>query len=240
MKERPIIFSGPMVRAILQDKKKMTRRVIKPQLPPHHWEGAAGYMMHITIHEDAARFVRSIPQNTENPEWRKCPYGQAGGILYVRETWQPWLDDQGPDGFTRLIRYVSDDTLMPVPGSETEWFEARSKNGWHNRPSIHLPKWASRIWLKIEGIRVERVQDISEADAKEEGVEKISENLPIDYAIAEIANGFYKPAFSFLWDEINEDRSFGWDENPWVWVVDFSVLSTTGKPRIAKEVPHGR
>jgi hypothetical protein len=77
MKERPIIFSTAMVRAILQDKKKMTRRVIKPQLPPHHWEGAAGYKMHITIHEDAARIDFSVLSTTGRPRIAKeVPHGR--------------------------------------------------------------------------------------------------------------------------------------------------------------------
>jgi hypothetical protein len=158
-----------MVQAILEGRKTMTRRVVKPQ--PPSGEGIAG-----------VRF----------------PFGQIGEILWVRETWAPALD---------TIAYKADysEFLLNKPENKGIW-----------KASIFMRKDACRIKLRITNIRVERLNDISEEDAKREGVTLrgniIKENNP-DFTHA------YRFAFCLLWESINGKRS--WDQNPWVWVIEF-------------------
>lgn len=152
MKERPILFSGPMVRAILAGTKTQTRRVVKER------------------HIDAAPPVHFFQYLREN-----CPYGQPGDRLWVREAWQgPLLESeeqedefrQSPDIYKKpgFCAYRATDTLDAIDADGREL-------GW--RPSIHMPRWASRILLEITAVRVERLHDITEADAQAEGVERV-------------------------------------------------------------------
>lgn len=141
MKERPILFSGEMVRAILEGRKTQTRRVIKPQ-------------------PDSARnsvFVKSGFETKHGYEI-KCPYGQPGDRLWVRETWGLWDTDpkDGPER-AKIFYRATDENRRDL--RYQRW-----------RPSIHMPRWASRINLEITNIRIERVQDITEEDAKAEGL----------------------------------------------------------------------
>jgi hypothetical protein len=196
MKERPILFSGPMVQAILVGRKTQTRRIIKPQPPAHHWEALRGYERRVSLLEcnDGrlhVRFQDSIPQNIEDPLWVKCPYGKLGEMLWVRET---WLDD--PFGEIHY-RATGPDLYDPVEGKVCRW-----------KPSIHMPRAASRITLEITGVRVERLQKISDVDAHAEGCE-----TPATAARSHFRN---------LWELINGPGS--WDKNPYVWVVEFKRI----------------
>ena len=180
MKERPILFSGPMVRAILDGRKTMTRRVMKPQpedYPYHH--GLAVYRVA-----------------------KKCTYGVPGDLLWVRETWASDVD-----GCPAGLSYRADhlDPRGDGPANPMRW-----------RPSIFMPRWASRLTLRITSIRVERVQDITEADARAEGFKDVAGK----YARGDEARIW----FAELWDDINAKRGFGWDANPWVWVVGFEQV----------------
>ena len=183
MKERPILFSGAMVRAILEDRKTQTRRVVKP---PRGW---AEYS-----HCDPFAMPRLRGGGTEctaeSVYDKSAPYGQPGDRLWVRETWQ------------------CGDYFIRHPQIDQVRYRATDAELLHWRPSIHMPRWASRIQLEITGVRVERLQDISEADA-------ISEGVYSDPA-APARDGFMG-----LWDSINVSRGFGWAANPWVWVVSF-------------------
>jgi len=166
MKERPILFSGPMVRAILEGRKTQTRRIVKPQ--PLRDRGVMAF------------------NDGEHPQMR-CPYGKPGDRLWVRETWCP---DVEPYTF----RYKAD-------GDEPleRW-----------RPSIHIPRWASRITLEVVSVRVERLQNISEDDALAEGITLVERGTsPVDQ-------------FNKLWESINGPGS--WEANPWVWVVEFKRI----------------
>jgi hypothetical protein len=186
--ERGIIFNTEMVRAILEDYKTNTRRVIIPQPPLADW-GIKKW--------NVSAFSVGVSGSKSNKEY-KCPYGKIGDLLYVRETWA----------------YAGDD--------KTFWYKASDEDlvkdivaRW--KPSIHMPKSAARIWLEITDIRVERLQDITEEDAKEEGVKpRFVDNL---------GNVRTHPAYKFgfiqLWNSINEKRGFGWAVNPWVWVIEF-------------------
>lgn len=135
---------------------------------------------------------------------KQCPYGQNGDRLWVRESLYLGEDN--------AWRYKADDSIVYCGAEGIAW--AHHKDTEHC-PSIHMPRWASRITLGITGVRAERLQDISEADAKAEGVA----------AWHDTANGtVYRPEFQMLWDAINGKRGYSWESNPWVFVVEFELL----------------
>ncbi len=214
VRERPILFSAPMVRAIQEDRKTQTRRVAKPGKRPSLLNG---------------EWSDSYVLDPGNREWlmRDCPYGAPGDRLWVKETWQAWVqtshegDEWAPcEGPPRelLDRYGNPDVEYKATSS--------SLGPW--RPSIFMPRWASRITLGIVSVRVERLHDISLEDAIAEGIERgrdffmgqIQCSMWKDY-LAEGAWFTDDPIASFrsLWESINGLGS--WDANPWVWVVEF-------------------
>lgn len=202
--ERPILFSGSMVRAILDGKKTMTRRVIKPQpemeldgeiLP----DGTGGYGWEPVL-----------------PPWSKWPY-QVGDRLWVRETWTLWEDPE--DGHDWVLYRAGG--RMSFPNIEhLDMPRDPFADKW--RPSIFMPRWASRIMLEITGVRVERVQDITEGDAREEGITdggclNCGEHEPCG---CDNPQPDARDAFIWLWDSIN-GKTCPWSSNPWVWVISF-------------------
>lgn len=199
MKERPILFSGPMVRAILSGVKTQTRRVIKPQpvrFNNPHWPCTHGWRevphlggWEITWHQDHMTATEAIGEY--------CPYGVRGDQLWVRETWaalHPGTDD--------VMREVD-----PQPSICSLAYKATGEHDINGswRPSIFMPRWASRITLEVTSVRVERLQDISHEDGKAEGFDSLD-------------------GFALLWDRINEKRGYGWHANPWVWAVEFRAV----------------
>jgi len=175
MSEHPILFSGEMVRAILDGRKSETRRVIKPQ---------------------------SQPKGVLNP------YGKFGDLLWVRETWKPYC------------RVDSDEVGVIYRADEARYQNAKAGPYWKMskasqwRPSIHMPKWACRLWLRGTGVRVERLHDITETAVRAEGI------------IVEGGYGYdwhkeYLGVFRRLWNKLNAKRGYGWDMNPWVYVIQF-------------------
>jgi len=203
--EKPILFSGEMVRAILEGRKTQTRRVVKPQLEKR-LEHLAGewftyYWMSGGLWNDAGKIAR-------------CPYGQPGDRLWVRETWKcEEMEPYGEDG----VRFQADNefyTIRNTLEASQKWMEARREGGkW--RPSIFMPRWASRITLEVVKVRVERVQEINEEDAKNEGVSAWHDTP---------SGTTYVPEYKLLWDKLNASRGFGWKVNPWVWVVEFKSV----------------
>lgn len=191
MKERPILFKAPMVRAILDGSKTQTRRVVK---------------------QDREGLLDCKPTPAWDAFWQcvACPYGKPGDRLWVRETWSAdaWFDGNAPNDIpdSAYIAYVSGRHAVA-------WPAAMGKV----RASIHMPRWASRILLEVTDVRVERLQDISEADARAEGV-KVDGN---GHAVRdEVVNvGGARTAFAELWESINGPDS--WAANPWVWVIEF-------------------
>lgn len=217
MTERPILFSAEMVRAILAGRKTQTRRVIKPQPQGHYWETLPGYQLKHTEAvmangKVAVMFRHTIPQNPspsfENA-WITCPYGQPGDALWVREGFavQPllWADNRGP----QPIHYTAD-LVVGFAGKP----DTRQIEDYRSKPSIHMPRWASRITLRITNVRVERLQDITEEDARAEGVTPVGWIDETDVGMSS-----YREGFSRLWDDINGPGA--WDYNPWVWVISF-------------------
>ncbi|WP_373379858.1 hypothetical protein [Cupriavidus nantongensis] len=187
MKERPILFSGAMVRAILDGRKTQTRRVAK------EFDG-------LDVDKVLARF----------PHQRGCPYGEPGDRLWVRET------------FSRLeaFDFFHADVPEDVPGF---WYWADGNPTWGDwsrpKPSIHMPREACRIQLEVTDVRVERLNDCSEADAIAEGIAPELDGWT-DYSNPS-CQMFISPVDSYrtLWDSIN--GAGAWDANPWVWVVEF-------------------
>lgn len=219
MKERPILFSGPMVRAILEGRKTQTRRVVKPQ-PPVWLEKDLWYGRGTNVLPGHKSFFATTPSGrTANVDYQpKCPYGQPGDRLWVREAWSKALHGcgvellerwepgkEGPFGVGAIY------AATPHPGySVGKW-----------KPSIHMPRWASRITLEITGVRVERLQDISEADAQAEGVEGPA-YPSVEGGWIRDSNALWAGGYAALWESINGPES--WDANPWVFVVEFKRL----------------
>lgn len=226
MKERPILFSAPMVRALLAGTKTQTRRILKQATGPSLsvgmdddlpgtaalswlWGDGPGYDVHETIKRVT------------------CPYGRPGDRLWVRETWgvgsrpDPW---GGYDGLEYRADEAFIDEIEMLPCYKVEppdgvcYSDYRS--GW--KPSIHMPRWASRITLEVTGVRVERLQDISQADAMAEGAPPSHQS--IDRVSRELGYAdFSRSWYAQLWDRINGPGS--WDANPWVWVVAFKRVT---------------
>lgn len=206
MKERPILFTGPMVRAILEGRKTVTRRVVKPQ-PDFLGSMVDPNTPFKTL--DAGLHARIT-----------CPYGEPGDRLWVREAWaaDAQVDAIAPSDLSQgePIWYSADLSVRQTGCSMI------SKG--RVRPSIHMPRWASRILLELTAVRVERLQDISEEQALAEGVR----GEPCDHARQACADiGCWgdtaKGAFGFLWESLNGEGS--WAENPWVWVVEFKRVT---------------
>ena len=226
VQSRPILFSPPMVQALLDGRKTQTRRVLKDQPP----EGCVFY--DINIHNQAAF---RLPQSDLCTSTCVCPHGKPGDLLYVREAWRTpeSLDHLSPSEIAQRCKEagyhgpwcpivtVADNTAHNW--SEEDGFRDDEPTG-RFRQGMHMPRWASRITLRITEIRVERVRDINEAGAIAEGIErsKIEQHLWRAY---EGATGTCpRAAFALLWNSINEARGFGWDANPWVWVICFEVI----------------
>jgi hypothetical protein len=223
MTERPILFSGPMVRAILDGRKTQTRRVDKPQ-PPE--------CVTLCVMDDSCRVKyvairKPLPEMVfSDSDWIPCPYGKIGDRLWVRETWiSGWPYESG-----ELMQFDEDGNELPkkvwyrADGDLDAWFDddecRREKIPW--RPSIHMPRWASRIMLEITGVRVERLQSISVSDCISEGIDHgaTDEELALIDVTGD-GDDRHKERFASLWDSINAKRGFGWDTNPWVWVIEF-------------------
>ena len=241
VKERPILFNGDMVRAILDGRKTQTRRPIKPQPPEGArmisacdmwgWELDGGF-----VGESSS------------------PFGGVGTHLYVRETWRivGWHE-----GMPLLLEYKSDGKRIEEPGDSTYWDEDKymqyyfdctddclaagftaNEEGVFNmpddeiptrwRPSIHMPKWASRITLEVERVWVEQVHEMSDLDFRAEGVEPVMRDTGGFTPWGEgIDMPDYWQGFANAWDSIYAKRGFGWDSNPWAFACEFKVLEVT-------------
>jgi len=199
MRGKPILFSAPMVRAILAGRKTQTRRILKPQ--PLIRGGAATR--------------------------RRLPYA-PGDLLWVRETWR--LTHVGGGRGGDVVPFNSYEVTRRATELDVECFTFEGEedpfirfasDGW--RPSIHMPRWASRLTLEVESVKVERVQEISEADAEAEGVTKVRDHCYViegfDYDLAGLCHSRATIPFAKLWDHINGPDA--WDANPWVVAVTF-------------------
>lgn len=230
---KPILFNSEMVRAVLSGRKTQTRRAIKL--------ANAGYCdPKEGTYQDEYGETRSM--------FELCPYGQVGDRLWVRETWRPHCWDS--DFFEMLIEYAADGQISEWIATSDLWCdENRCEDVWIKlsndltarnvpvdadgnfekvevnplpwRPSIFLPRAASRITLEITNVRIERVQSIKPSDAIAEGITFEQHGGGLGDACDEIR---MLHAFESLWDKINSRRGYGWELNPWAWVVEFSRI----------------
>lgn len=219
MKERPIIFSAQMVRALLAGTKTQTRRAMKPQ-PSDSWSPFSFGEVHkmrdgeFVLDRNGGPIVIGYgPSNEDGDEAYPCPYGQPGDQLFVRENYRLCAEADG------------------VPARDTNeayriWYEADAPHqpGFGKlRPSIHMPRWASRINLEITDIRVERLQDISDEDAAAEGCVAMEGCMWHTFEEADAGIPMHphtaRDAYEALWESINGEGS--WDKNPWVWCITF-------------------
>ncbi|WP_276483582.1 hypothetical protein [Paraflavitalea pollutisoli] len=252
-KQIPVLFSTPMVQAVYpREAKTQTRRTSgldRINENPDLWEFER-------FEENVKGGLNAVfrPKGgfSLDPDWREsvpCRYGRKGDMLWVRETWRKYykVDEAG---YTQLdeeiFDYAADGDHIPLPMVDGDGFTMYDKKGneryipW--RPNIHMPKVRARIWLEVTDIRVERLQDISEEDAKAEGVDRVYQDSDgnfwyeaSDFLREDTELRTYKDGFKQIWYMINGKKS--WTANPWVWVVSFRVLSTTGKPAgLEKEV----
>jgi hypothetical protein len=222
IKERPILFSAPMVRAILEGRKTVTRRAVNPQpvlcdRSGFNWKGHS-----YGLGSDGAGTVRNFSKYS-------CPFGTPGDRLWVRETWYcnhfevqkgPYLQ---PADMVDLDQAREDGDLVYAADGLTPYEQEQPT--W--KPSIHTPRWVSRILLEITDVRVERLKDISEEQALAEGVRPYADHAEFGewYHVEGIETYSAEPSMSFelLWSSINGTES--WTANPWVWVVEFKRVT---------------
>lgn len=213
VRERPILFNGEMVQAILEGRKTQTRRVVKPQ--PEQMRDDVAYGWEWRKSQETWFAGATEKQMRADYGLRKyCPYGKPGDELWVRETWCQRPLTEAP---MNEIWYKQENQRL---------FEISKENSgnwaymYKWRPSIHMPRWASRIQLRITDVRVERVQSMAVGDLicegfpvpEKPGASNIDELFEWDEAF---------DWFQSLWDSINVKRGYGWDTNPWVWVIEF-------------------
>ena len=250
MKERPIIFDAESVRAILEGRKTQTRRVVKPQ--PYfntlcgghwYWSGTNRWNSISVGCPTIKELVSNMLQQVVCLAWpnSRCPYGQLGDRLWVRETWQlvkeqgyTYETDYGPESDSYWTLKEDRQVKQTDLGEWLIDYRADSKEYvlcdmvW--RSPIHMPRWASRTILEVTDVRVERIQDISFNDAIAEGcsVEHHHDEIPpiCDSDGMLLAKGYIGPKAWFLnrWDALNAKRGFSWPSNPWVWVVEFKLV----------------
>lgn len=251
-KERPILMSAPMVRAILDGRKTQTRRIVKIR-------GVKGEIYSAEHLSDVLgwQFMHERQANLINGHIIHCPYGVPGDRLWVRETWVPLLavspaSDAPNEWGDRPFKRTEEPTFWTDDNGRTRWHYSGTDIVWradgevefcdgdgfseesHSanrddlprwRPSIHMPRWASRLTLEVTGVRVQRLNSISAEDATAEGVK------PSD-AVAVFRDGVRVPemestpigAFACLWDSLNA-KSAPWGSNPWVWVIEFRRIA---------------
>lgn len=215
MTDRPILFTGPMVRAILDGRKTVTRRLVTGHDVIEERDDGTPWPYYTTwSHGD------------DGSPWQACPYGVPGDRLWVRETWRyhDWTNDGLPwiayaaDGCHRLCESIPDewsdrveDVWATLSDQKNTAIDGAARDRrW--RPSIFLPRWASRLTLDVVSVRVERLQAITEKDARAEGV-----------AVAPVAlasGATHRQVFADLWDSLNAKRA-PWASDPWVWRIEF-------------------
>jgi len=238
MRERPIIFSAPMIRALLDGRKTQTRRVVRDSLV---LDPNVNTVPTYVTRRDVRERGKVIGHREVTVE---CPHGAPGDRLWVRETWaqvirrpvsaeEAWWPGKQPwrgVGTRPSIPSQSNSTSVVIWRADGE-MPANFPEPW--RPSIFMPRWASRITLELTAVRVERLQDISEADARAEGLE---DSAPFTYGWRNYGKtdlpgesleyfASARESYASLWDSLNAKRA-PWASNPWVWVLEFRRVGT--------------
>jgi len=220
MREHPKLLTGEMVRAVLEDRKTQTREINK------------------TIPEGCEMCPVSVALDVASPSgysWFSDMYGthhikpkyQIGDLLYVREKFSISTESHGSDGHYNMT-YAADGYVDEIDYSEIDM--GRLKPG-KTYPCIHMPKWASRLWLEITDVRIEQLQKISEEDTLLEGIRRVWDGHKWWYRnYDESAKGDFtgydgqRESFRTLWDSLYKQRNNGWDINPWVWRLEFKKV----------------
>lgn len=237
MRERPILFSGAMVRALVDGRKTQTRRVVK------------GFALELLQPDNFTPEYVALPENGNSP------YGYAGDHLWVRESfvafgrWETrFSEKKGRDEWHFVDMTLETGREYRFGGELPNASRGGATPAWWKRPSIHMPRAASRITLEVTSLRVDRLQDISEADARAEGVESPeTEREDRDWSICHRCGGTrlydaigpnlgvmpdtdcmecdtHAKRYRHLWDHLNAARGYGWDANPWVWCIEFKRI----------------
>lgn len=218
MKERPIIFNADMVRAVLDGRKTQTRRIMTPQptddIQPHQFPNKSLLGWLSSLKHKHGSFTAHI-----------CPFGQPGDRLWVRETWQCTSFETNEYGHVEGVDYMRE--IPKQKPQSPAWGVSYEANGFNTgdaeergfpwRPSIHMPHWASRITLEITGVRVERLNSMTEQDAIAEGCCGGHNSIP-GYQYSATPHEH----FHHVWQSIYGADS--WQANPWVWVVEFKRM----------------
>jgi hypothetical protein len=243
MTERPILFSGAMVRALLAGTKTQTRRVVKCRArgaPEFHGgaqdeddPSAWGWFFDGPDHHGYEVLARGLAQHHDHGLISApCPYGEPGDRLWVRETWgRGYEEPEAPtvmfaaDGESRRIEFEScgvGSYLGAVCRGPAFTYKPER---W--KPSIHMPRWASRLTLEVTDVRVERLNDISETDATAEGLTRCGDggwhSTDVDVATGNACFSDPVDAYAALWESINGADS--WAANPWVWCMSFKRVT---------------
>ena len=210
MATKPILFNTEMVRAILDGRKTQTRRAIKYDFESVYSAASQqGIMDKVCQYgELPSDAIEWYAKNIAKPKY------QPGDVLWVRETWSK--DENGEYVYRTNYGTTEDDSFPP---SMFKW-----------KPSIHMPREAARIFLRVTNVRVERLQEITPKDAWEEGC-RIGNFFPWEKHIPELQQQCRDILFKSLWDGLNAKRGYGWDINPWVWVYEFERVSEDGSSK---------
>ena len=223
---KPMIFSGPMIRALLDGRKSQTRRILKPQ-PEQNSAGLWVYppYSHKITKKNWHGFCQADEEGLRRFATRHAPY-QSGDLLWCREAWRPQMDkdlwccvEYRADG-SRIKPKIKDDNMGECFAAQCHAVDPDlRKHGiepeplrW--RPPIHMPKWASRLTLRVTGVRVERVQDINGDALREEGLD-----IPPGPPLSPRETEYWRPAFADLWNSIHGPDA--WSRNDWVAAVSF-------------------
>lgn len=214
---RPILFSNEMVRAILYGAKTQTRRVV-------NFVRGFGGISEFSVSDTTGYAWKFRDYRQRWNELRHeellaaCPFGTVSERLRVREKWRCHLGDID-DPLT--LNYAADDSVQEIDRDSVQWERCASLLDWKWHPSILMPRWATRIWLDITDVRVERLQSITEADSQREGVQRPILS-PTEFCGMPVhpMTGYYRDGFRESWDKINKPGS-QWKDNSWVWAITF-------------------
>lgn len=228
--ERPMLFSGELVRAILDGTKTQTRRPVKYEYghgghPRHPFAPHAAEKDNFVTHSGPYSSIKKELiwfYGWGNCRWLKSPFGQPGGRIWVKE--KHYVTELIGQGAGNMFLSYQDEfeTDDPESSEHRPWrhdLTPRVKFG--PRPSVHMPRWASRINLEITGVRVERLQDASKGDLVHEGWPDADEVATACKTMHEYIDDSVVEWFADAWDAIYAKQGLGWDANPWVWVVEF-------------------
>lgn len=209
-KEKSILFSAPMIKAILDGRKTQTRRVVR-ELPGNRGELVGDHVKWFERgQQDSTRWCGH--DGLGSLGWVGCPYGEPGDRLWVREAWGLHAYGDETDWCRTSVRGCSEESLRAQYSLvyRADWGPMQEGCFW--RPDIFMPRWTSRLTLEVTEVRVQRLHEISENDARSEGVDEIKAKVPTA-----------RDAYRLLWDDINGKRA-PWESNPWVWAITFRRL----------------